>query len=233
MTYAREKLAQVLTAGTRYQLLLGAGVIAVLIGFSESIVRVWLGSKLGSDCRLASQLLISLGVVELIVFSAGTQWPVLLAMGRLRVFLIAALPAGVVYVGTSIVLVGYTSLGLWGVIIPNLVLSFLVRVVIGIQAAKQCSLRVWDYLTTSYFRPLVVFCLLLGFCIFIDLWLKPASYPVLAACAGLAVAFWTLSCWYVGFSATDRHGLLLLLNNARTKIIGAESLPQASVVRKG
>jgi O-antigen/teichoic acid export membrane protein len=205
VTNNREKVAQMLTIGTKYHLLQGAGAMAVVMGFSDSIMRVWLGNRLGTETALAASVLVALGFVDLMGYSGAVQYPVLLGLGRLKVFLVTAVPVSVAYILSSILLVGHTKLGIYGVLVPNLVLSLLTRSVISAHAAKLCGLRPRDYLAASYIRPFFVFALLLGFCLMVDNSFRPASYLALGCCATAALAPWVGLCWFVGFSSSERR----------------------------
>jgi O-antigen/teichoic acid export membrane protein len=211
VTNNRERLVDVLTTGTRYQLLQGAGAIAVVVGFSDAIMKVWLGSKLGLEFDLAANVLVALAFVDLVNFGGGTQYPVLLGMGRLGILVVTALPAGVVYIVTSFCLVGHTKLGVYGVLVPNLALSFLTRLVISAHAARLCGLTSRQYWAASYVRPCVVFALLWGFCLTVNKLFTPASYPVLAVCGIACFIFWVGLCWFVGFLRDDRRRVTEIL----------------------
>jgi len=231
----REKVAEVLTVGTRYLLLQGAGATAVVIGFSGAIMSVWLGNKLGSETALAASVLVTLAVIDLITCGAGTQYPVLLGMGRLKVFVVTAIPSGIVYIASSVLLVGHTTLGIYGVLVPNLVLSLLTRLVISTHAAKLCGLRPSDYLVVSYIRPAVVFVLLLGFCLMLSRLFSPTSYPALGFCALAALVVWVGLCWFVGFSSSDRSRMSGVLCRGWSVLKGGrpgEGSPPATATAK-
>jgi hypothetical protein len=185
-------------------------------------MRIWLGNKLGVDTVLAARVLVGLALAELITFGAGTQYPVLLGMGRLKVLVVTAVPAGMLYIASSLLLVGHTRLGVYGVVVPNFVLSLLTRLVIGAHAAKLCGLRSRDYLALSYIRPFIVFVALLAFSLILNAVAAPSSYLVLGLCGFAAFFVWVGLCWFVGFSSKDRrrtveimrHGLSLLKKSA-------------------
>jgi membrane protein EpsK len=231
VTNNRDKVAEVLTSGTRYQLLQGAGAMALVIAFANSVIQVWLGKTLRGDCRTTAGVLMALSVVDVINYSAGTQWPVLLGMGRPKVFVVTAVPLGIAYITTSFVLVAHTSLGIYGVLVPNLVFTLIIRILIGAHAAKLCGLLPREYLVASYIRPTLVFALLLGFCVALSRAVVPSSYGGLAGCSALALIVWCGLCWFVGFSEKDRwrlKGILLhawysLKNTGRSAASAAEA----------
>jgi O-antigen/teichoic acid export membrane protein len=206
-----EKVAEMLTAGTRYILLQAAGAVAVLIGFSDSIMQIWLGRKLGADCAMAARVLVALAFVDLMSFASGTQWPVMLGMGRLKVFVATAVPTGIAYIVSSVLLVGYTKLGIYGVLLPNIVLSAVTRVIVSMHAARLCGIRARDYLYLSYIRPLFLFVLLFAVSLALKTAVVPSSYMGLGVCVLVVFVVWAALCWFVGLSAKDRARITPML----------------------
>jgi hypothetical protein len=126
-------------------------------------------------------------------------------MGRLEVFVATYFPSGIVYIASTLLLVGHTKLGMYGVLVPNLVLTLLTRLWVAAYAAKLCGLRPRDYLAASYIRPFIVFALLLGFCLMLSKLFSPITYPALGSCALAGFLVWVGLCWFLGFSRDDRR----------------------------
>jgi O-antigen/teichoic acid export membrane protein len=208
-----EKVANVLTSGTRYIVLLAAGVTALLAGFSDSIMDVWVGHKLGSKTGVAGVVLCALAFVELTHFCSGTQWPVLLGKGRLKIYLYTALPGGVAYLITSLLLVGGTGLGVYGVLIPNVVINVILRLVIVAYTARLCFVSLTRYAVESYLRPGLVFAILLLICSALNRAIRPSSYSALALCSLGVFTLWVSLAWFLGFNGEDRLRMTRVLRS--------------------
>lgn len=216
-----ERMAQVLFLGTKYMMIMAAGVCAVLMGFSDSIIHVWIGGRLGpANAIVAGHALFILTVVELLIFASGTQWPVLLGKGRLKVYLATALPANAVYLLMSVVLVGHTRLGFYGVLVPDFLINLGIRAVLCQYTARLCSVRLWDYIVVSYVRPLAILGVLLLVCFGIKTVIQPASYASLALCFLMAFVAWVGLSWGIGFTREDRERLKRLLHRILSWIGG-------------
>lgn len=94
------------------------GAAAVMVwGLSEQIFRVWLGSPMQ-----ATQAILPLVLVHTVVGgSSAVGRAILLGMGKVRAFTIAALVGGVSNVAISFVFVKYLNLGLRGIVLGTVV----------------------------------------------------------------------------------------------------------------
>lgn len=210
-TEDKAKLTQALTTGTKYTLLQGVGVVAFLAGFSDSIINIWLGAKLeGAAVAILSNVLLGLALVELTGFATGTQWAVLLGMNRLKVYLITAPMAISVFLVSAPLLIQHTRLGLYGVVVSNLVISICIRAVSAMYTARVCGLGMRDYFAQSYFRPMCILLALSAWALALNRICRPATYASLGSCGAVVFVCWAALCWVFGFSATDRSRVVAL-----------------------
>src|SRR5258708_28811355 len=146
-----------LIRGTRYTVLLGFLPWAVLGVFSEPIPRFWLSGALGSDYRLAGHVLAGWVIVELLTTTAGgAQWPIFLAVNKLRFLAWSQVPFAVLNLTVSIILVAWTSVGLLGVVVGTIVAALIRRPMLIIYAARACGLSTSTYVVIAYSRPALV-----------------------------------------------------------------------------
>ena len=217
VTGRRKELQQVLLRGTRYTLLMGVGVCTLLAVLAKPMMRLWLGGRLGEDYAVTAQVLVAWVVVDLFTYAAGSQWPVLLGMNRLRFLLWTQLPLAVLNLLVSIVLVGYTRLGVVGVVIPTAVIGILRRPIVAVYVAWVCGLTARRYFLESYLRPIAVLTMLTAAAFGLRWAIGPASWLSLGACATALGVSWAGLAWGVGLTRTDRQAFCQLLREWRRR----------------
>ncbi len=202
-----KSVLEILVRGTKYTLLLGVGATVMIAVFAGPFTSIWLGRTLGPQSSVTAQVLILWAAVELLAYAAGSQWAVLLGMNRLKFLTWTQLPLAFINVVASALLVGFTPIGVVGVVIPTLFIALVRRPVIIIHAARLCGVPVRLYLRKAYLRPAVVLALLAGAAVAVRLLAKPASPASLLAWGGaLGVLFAALS-WWVGLGPGDRASI--------------------------
>lgn len=212
-------LQSVLTRGTLYTMLMGVPVVAMAFVFAEPIMHVWLGGHLGPDTVTAAHVLMGWALIELMQYAAGTQWPVLLGMKRLKFLFWSTLPPALLNLGVSIFLTGYTSLGVMGVVYPTVAIWILRRPIVTVLTARAVGLKPGQYFMESYCRPILVLVLLVGFCYLFRLWVDTWSWTILIGSAAGVGLFWALLVWMIGFTTSDRASFRSLLKRIYLKAI--------------
>lgn len=208
----RKNLGEVLIRGTKLTLLLGVGACVLLAVFAEPITRIWLAQSLGTQYVVTAQVLILWAAVDLLSYAAGSQWAVLLGTNRLRFLTWTQLPFAIVNVGASIALVGFTSLGVIGVMIPTFIIALVRRPIIIVHTARICAVPVGFYLREAYLRPMVIFAILTGTAAIVRLLARPSS---MFSLLGWGAALWLLFlglCWWVGLTKSERAMILSMLS---------------------
>jgi O-antigen/teichoic acid export membrane protein len=210
-------LQQVLLRGTRLTLLIGIPVCVFLIVFAAPITTAWLGKQLQENCPTAAWLLVLFASSELCDYAGGSQSPVLIGMNRLRFVVLLNLPLAAVNLLGSILLVGYTPLGVIGVLVPTVTVFAIRRIVETIYVARATRVGVWRYLKESYLRPFAVLIGLSGVAVILRLtWAQP-SISRLAECGVATAIVWAGLTWALGFTAEDRGSCRSLLKRIRTR----------------
>ena len=212
------KLQAVLLRGTRYTLLMGIPVCVILGIFAMPIMRLWLERVLGDDYRIAALVMIGWALVDLFTYAAGSQWPVLLGMNRLKFLVWTQVPAGILNVLVSIILVGYTPLGVPGIMVATVIIAAIRRPIITVYAARLCKVPVARYLKESYLGPALVLALLAAVAVALRIDFAPRSLPAVAACVAGVACLWVPLCWWVGFNAVDRQSFRGLLRRGADRI---------------
>ena len=147
---------QVLFLGTRVTFSLAIGAFVLLGGLSESITRLWLEKTLGADYRIAGYILIGWAAIQLIKGSGGSVWPILMAKNRIRFWVYLQVPLTVVNVAASVYLVGFTEVGIVGVILPTICIMFLIRIITFFYICRVFEMTALRYLREAYARPILV-----------------------------------------------------------------------------
>jgi len=214
-TGQRERLQAILLRGTRYTLLMGVCACVLLGVFAGPIIQVWLGRRLGPEYLVTVQVLVAWVIVDLFNYAAGSQWPVLVGMRRLRFLLWMELSLGILNLLSSIVLVGYTSLGVVGVVIPTVVIGILRRPIVAVYVARVCGLTAGRYFLESYLRPIAVLTMLTAAAFGLRWAIGPASWISLGACAAALGVAWAGLAWGFGLTSADRASFRRLVPGGR------------------
>ena len=218
VTGQNKQLQQVLIRGTRYTLLLGILACVVLAVFAEPICSVWLSKILGQDYLITALVLVLWTGVDLSMYAAGSQWPVLLGVNRLRFLVWTQIPLAVANLIASILLVKYTSLGVIGVIIPTLVIGIIRRPIIIVHTARVIKLPVRRYLAEAYARPAMVLCILVVFAFALKIALQPRDIVRLSVSIGAMFLIWLPTVWWIGFGRNDRESFRALASRGLARI---------------
>ena len=206
VTGKTKRLHAVLTQGTKYTFLVGIGVSAALVVFAEPIMLVWIGrTPIGQAYRTTAWVLVCWALVDMLSYAGGTQWAVLLGMNRLKFLVWTQVVYSVANILASIYLVGYTSLGIVGAVVPTVVINAIGRPITTVYTAWACGMSSWRYLRESYVRPMMVLLLLVGGGSGLRWWIGPATVSALLGSALMMGIMWLALTWWVGFNASDRQ----------------------------
>lgn len=207
---------QVLFLGTRVTFALAIGAFVLLGGLSQSISRVWLEGALGQDYRIAGYILLVWATVQLIKGSAGSVWPILMAKNRIRFWVYLQVPLTVVNVAASVYLVGFTNLGVVGVILPTICITLLIRIITFFYICRVFEMSATRYLREAYARPLMTLLLFSLFVGYLETATFAQSLMQLAWMAAASGLLWTILFVTVIFRPSELRLLLAKLRNRRT-----------------
>jgi O-antigen/teichoic acid export membrane protein len=218
VTQNQASLQAVLLRGTRYTLLMGIPVCVLFGVFAEPLCRMWLEKSLRGDYRIVAHVLVAWALVDLVTYSGGTQWAVLLGRQRLKFLVWVQIPFAIVNIILSALLVGYTSLGVLGVVVPTVLIGFIRRPLLIRHTAHACGLTAGRYLKESYLRPIIVMGLLTLAAVLIRVVVVPDNIWILAIQAGMIGLLWMALCWIVGLTRSDRQAFLMLCHKGLGKV---------------
>lgn len=212
------QLQTVLTRGTRLTFLMGVGACVFLAVFSQPIMRIWLGSSLGSDYLIAAQVLFFWAIIDLTNYAAGTQWPVLLGMNRVRILTWTQVLPAILNVILSVLLVAFTNLGVIGVVIPTLVISLIRRPLLIVYTAHVCGMSSLRYFQEAYKGGVIILGLLTGLSIVVRQWIHPDSLLTLSLCGLICAVIWAYLTWAVGLKDEDKALLHNIIYSVRSSV---------------
>jgi O-antigen/teichoic acid export membrane protein len=157
---------RVLILGTRYTLYLGAFFSAAMIVFGDSFCRLWLFDTLGEDVKTVGLVLKMWSVANLFSYAAGSQWPILLGKKKIDFVVAVSCITSILNIVCSVYLVGFTSLGIVGVLVGTVITEIIRRPILIWYASKQVKLMPFHYLRAAYIPPLLFLSavLLIGVC---------------------------------------------------------------------
>jgi len=199
-----EKMRLILTHGTRFTLLIGSLFTVGMVMFAEPFCRLWLSEKLGPDYITVSYVMVGWAMADFITYAAGTQWAVLLGMKRLKFLIWTMLPTAILNMGLSVYIVGYTSMGIPGVLVATIAIGIIRRPILIWHTARCCGMKTSSYLREGYARAMICFALVLliaGLCRFS---MPLTSILHLIAASVMVTLAWAASCWLIGMTSAER-----------------------------
>lgn len=199
------QLQQTLLIGTKFTVLLGGFVCAGLFMFAESFASLWLGAVIGDDSQLVAMLIMGFSIIDFTGYCAGTQWPVLLGMARLKFLVCTQVISSIINVIVSIYLVGYTSIGIVGVLYGTVVIELIRRPLMVWYTANVLDLKCVDYFLSSYLRPFLCSIVALLAAYWIQRFLSVDSYLRLIEVGVMCALAWLATVWFVGLSKSERQ----------------------------
>lgn len=211
VTGQKQEMRKLLIRATRYTLLMGIPVTVFLVCFAEPISAVWLGGQEGFDYRITARLLALAAFAELFTYAGGGQWPTMVGMKKVGFAVALNLPLAAVRVLVSIYLVGYTRLGITGILVPTVGAFAIRRIGETVYTARVSGVPFIDYIRSSFVRPFIVLVLLATFAWLYVSYATPKDLSTLLLSAFVMGVLWAVLCWFVGFHSRDRHSMLNLL----------------------
>ncbi len=221
VTNQRQRLHEVLIRGTRYTFLAGILASTILGIFSGAIMKVWLQPKFGDEFVIAGYILLGWAITDLSQYAGGCQWPVLLGMNRLAFFIWFQAISSIVNIALSIYFVGYTSLGIAGVVLPTAAIALVRRPVIAWHTARLSGISGWLYFKHSYAKPLAVLFLTAGFSYLFLRFFPLSSIIELAIAIAGVTALWGLATWYIGLNELERKKIIQLTKSKLSALSAA------------
>ncbi len=199
----KENMEQVLCMGTKYTMLLGSLVSAGVFIFAEPFVRLWLFNSLGDDYLVVVQVMMLFAIIDLMTYSSGTQWPIFLGMKKLTFLTYLLFSTAILNVGLSVYFVGYTSVGIVGVLFGTIISKAIRIVALNVYIVGLMKINAYKYLKRAFFRPVI--CIL---CTGITGWVLVRSFLVdtwmsLFIMAALTTGAWAVSCLLFGLSREE------------------------------
>jgi O-antigen/teichoic acid export membrane protein len=219
------QLQTILFEGTKYRLLMGIGACIGLAIYAPHLAKVWLGNSLGpADLHTVSSVIILWAATDLVTYAGGSQWPVLFGMKEFGFLVRLGLPLSVLNLTASVLLVGFTDLGVIGVVIPTLCME-ICRVAVTYWYCSRClAMNIRHYFNEAYIRPLIVLIILVAVAEATRRIFNPDTTLLLIVCATICAFAWVLLSWFIGLRLADRKQILTLLYEAGRRRPGANSL---------
>lgn len=206
------RLSRVYIDVSRMIFTLIAGLAAVFLANAEHIFYLWLSGPLPDSWLLIANVFACLLLLEVIFIPSEVQWPLLLVINKLNPVFIFYLIRMVVTVTSVVLMLKYTSLGVYSVVLTNLPIKtatmlFFMRMIkpyVGMSIAKQIS--------SIFTRGTLCSIFLLGV-FFAIKFSMPQNFSALSKLLVGVIADVLIlvpSLWFFGLSKEDKQRLLKL-----------------------
>ncbi len=159
----QDKQRKTLILGTRYTLLFGLIFSAGIILFAERFCRLWLFDTLGEDYLTVTSVMRLWAIANISNYAGAMHWPLLLGMKKLPFAVAVQIPSAIFNILVSIYLVGFTSLGIPGVLVATIIIGLVRRPIVIWYVSRLTGLSIKEYIRFAYVPSGVFFVLLLGF----------------------------------------------------------------------
>lgn len=206
-----DKLRKIFCLGFKYTMLSGGLVSAGIFFYAEPFSRLWLYETLGNDYKIVAWVMRIFAIVDFLTYASGTQWPILLGMKKLVFLKYLLISTGFLNIGLSIYFVGYTEVGIVGVLYGALVSKAIRIVSLNIYTCQLLKLKISEYFRL-YFVP-SLYCTFLTCCFAWwvnqfysgDSWLKFGGEIILTA------FFWATCCVFIGLNRPERENIFSVI----------------------
>lgn len=203
-----EKMKGVLFSGTKVMLLLAVPICVGLFFFADQFCRLWLKPALGEDYRIVVLIVRGWALADFALYLGGVQFAVLLGMNKLRVPVSVYFLSALLNVVISIWLVGYTKLGIPGVLVGTICLNMITRPVLATYTAKSCGASIKEYYKRSYEGPLRVMIIIALSCYLASKYIAITSYSMLLITLMAVGLLWLVCSWIMAMKKDERAAIL-------------------------
>lgn len=207
----QEKMQQLLVLGTKYTLLMAALAVVGMITCAYPLCKLWISDSVGDDYQIVAMVLIGWALADFMAYTAGSQSAVLLGTKKLKFLMWTMLPMSILNLALSIYLVGFTTLGIPGVLVATILTGLLRRPLIVWYTAHVCGMKTRDYFLQAYASSFVVMALIGAFAAGVCWFWTPATWAGLIFFAGGITFLWGVLVWLIGFNSADRQRVRELL----------------------
>jgi len=201
----KEKLKAILIRGTRYTLLLAIPVSIMFIIFPKPIIKIWLEGSIGQKYLITSSVLFYMAVIDLFLYAGGTQGTILLGMNKMKFTSMVSAAFTLLSFATAIFLVGFTSIGIVGVILPAVLTGAITRIIFILHTGRLCGITLKEYVIKSYVRPTLIFFIISIAAAVSQVFFKVENLFELLFLAFSISMVWVILCWFVGFDRRDKE----------------------------
>jgi membrane protein EpsK len=206
-----DTLAFQMKRSTKFMGLAMAYPIGILCGLSEPLLRCWLGVEFSFLSPLV-WLMISQGILTIVV---NPMFAINRGFNRVKVPSFLTILGGVINVGLSVILLKYSSLGLYAVALSTtfclLGKNFFFTPVYSAYIMK----RPWYFFYRSLL-PGIISCSIISLSIlFIAQTTDLATYPRLMIITGITGIVYAVSCWGLAMNSDEREVVISLVRRSK------------------
>ncbi len=208
----QERFKQLFERGTKLTILMGIPVVVCLVVFAFDIINLWLGRTFSaSELADASRCLQGMALVDFCFYLEGSSYAVLYAMNKLKFMTFTDLFIGITNILSSYLILKYSGLGVWCVIIPTIVLEGIARPFYLYYTANQIGYNSALIMKRIYLPSLYVLVPTLLMACACSIYLPMGGFVKLLIECLLTGLLYAVLLWYVGFEETDRKDMLSIV----------------------
>lgn len=211
-----KKFNKVFETGTKFTLLMAVPMLLIFLFYAEEILIVWLGDSLSNkDIAIAANCMRAMAFIDFCFYMEGSSYAVLYAMNKLKFMTFTDLLLGVTNIVSSILLVQYSALGIFGVLVPTMVLECLARPLYLYYTAGMMGFPKEKIFNKIYLPILLVLIANALFILLLKTLIAPDNLFYLLTNGFLLGVFWVISTWILGLNSSDKKDVVETLKLQR------------------
>ena len=204
-----------LVYGTRYLFMIGSLICVLIYVYADIFCHLWLNEALGDETKTVARVMRLIAVSDYILFMSGTQWPVLLGIKKLSFLVKVQVPSALINVLASIYIIGYTEIGVEGVLYATIIVGLIRRPFIFAYTCSVVGVSKIEYFKKGYATVLISSMLTLGLFVYLSEDIKINGWLDFILSLPVTTLTALLILWAVGCNGTERHHIKNMVWNKR------------------
>ncbi len=213
-----ERIAKAYMILLRVVFLMGAMGCVFFFFYARPVFDIWVGKELGDSVHVAVNSFLILLFAQVLSTSSAIQTPLLVGINRLNFMAVCSMIRTVIGLVSSILLLAYTDLGVYAVVLPVSILKVLTCVAQSLYIVKLIGLKRFEQLKGIYVPCTISAVLYFGAITLQTALVGQANIfynIVLSAAASLPIM------WLVGLGVEGKEYARLMLEKAWNKVRGS------------
>ncbi len=204
VTGNQEGINKIFLYGGKYTFLLGSLAAAGVFFFAEPFTKLWLSNSIGDDYLIVSELIRIFVIIDILSYSSGTQWPILLGMKKLKYLTRVLVSTAILDIGISIYFVSYLDYGISGVLYGTIVSKVIRVYLLNKYILNLLNIKFMEYFKISIIIPILSFILISFTAWIITINFNCHTWGDFLLMSGSTVIIWFIYTWFLFLTTNEK-----------------------------